>query len=157
MCCSLLCVSLTTTYVAPFTPCTWNQIDPWGLIKPVAQRYWCPLALPLWLLSFLVPGTKSATQVFPSVLLSLICMLDYYLTGIFHSLCQEPNVSPRCYKACCPVLLVVLYPCHSGCLHSWYQEWNVPHSYSLWWCSLLCVSLTTTYVAPFTPCTWNQM
>jgi len=77
---------------------------------PVALRYWCPVALPLWLLSFLLPGTKSATQLLPGVLLSLICMLDFCLSATFHSWYQQPNVSPRCYKAYCPVLLVSCIP-----------------------------------------------
>ena len=110
LCFPLLLICLTTASVAPCIPGARNEMSHSNFIKPVALRYWCPLYLHLWLLSFPVPGAKCAIHLFSSVLPSVICMLDHYLRRIFDCSCQEPNVSFRSYIVCCPVLLVSCIP-----------------------------------------------
>jgi len=105
-CCRALFVSCIAATVATFPPGARNQSCHSDLVQRIALCYWCPVSLPQWLLSILVPGTKCATHLFPSVLLSGICMLGHYLFSSLHSLCQESNVLLRYYKASCPALLV---------------------------------------------------
>ena len=112
--------------------CHYGCIVSWGQERNIPPT--CSLLCCSWL--FLYLTTNSVGPL-------ILC----YRNQIYYS----DNITRVARHCWCP-----LYS-RCGCFHSWCQERNVPHSYSLMCCSLLCVSLTTTYVAPCTHCTSNQI